>query len=145
MNTWKLTFPDTALFDCTLEIRVGDLNYGNHLGNDRIIGLLHEARMQFLQSFGYTEMNIEGVGLILRDLSVELKKEMFYRDQLRIEIAVSDWSATGFRLMYRVWRTEDAQETITALGHTTLICFDYSSKKPVRVPEKLLAHRFQSV
>ena len=144
MNTWKLTFPDTALFDCTLEIRVGDLNYGNHLGNDRIIGLLHEARMQFLQSFGYTEMNIEGVGLILRDLSVELKKEMFYRDRLRIEIAVSDWSATGFRLMYRVWRKEDEHETITALGHTTLICFDYGSKKPVRVPEKLLAHRFQS-
>ena len=144
MNTWKLTFPDTALFEFVLHIRVSDLNYGNHLGNDRIVGLLHEARMQFLRTFGYTEMNVEGVGLILRDLSVELKKEMFYGDRLRIEIAVPEWSATGFRMVYRVCRTEETEEVVTALAHTTLICFDYNSEKPVRVPENLMAHRFQS-
>jgi len=47
-------------------------------------------------------------------------------------------------MVYRVCRTEETEEVVTALAHTTLICFDYNSKKPVRVPENLMAHRFQS-
>ena len=77
MSKLNLHFHEPVCFTCVLPIRITDLNYGNHLGNDRIVGLMHEARMQFFQSFGYTEMNLAGIGLILRDLSVVLKKEMF--------------------------------------------------------------------
>jgi acyl-CoA thioester hydrolase len=142
MENWKLIFHEPVLFACELDVRVSDLNYGNHLGNDRIISLLHEARMQFLGTFGYTEMNVEGAGLILRDLSVVLKKEMFYGDRLRIELAVPEWAATGFRIEYRVIRMEDAAEVVTALAHTTMVCFDYEKRKPIRVPDILLKHRF---
>ncbi len=142
MDQWKLSFQEPALFTCELSIRVTDLNYGNHLGNDRIVGLMHEARMQFLQSYGYTEMNIEGVGLILRDLSVVLKKEMFYGDSLKVEISVPQWSATGFRIEYRFLRLENNQSTVTALAHTTMVCYDYAKRKPARVPDPLLAHCF---
>ncbi len=142
MDQWTLSFQEPAQFSCELSIRVSDLNYGNHLGNDRIVGLMHEARMQFLQSYGYTEMNVEGVGLILRDLSVVLKREMFYGDLLRVELSVPQWSSTGFRIEYRFTRIEQGQPVVTALAHTTMICFDYVKRKPTRVPEPLLAHRF---
>lgn len=84
MQNWELEFQEPVVFSCELTIRISDLNYGNHLGNDRIVSLLHEARVQFLSAFQYTEMNLESVGLILRDLSVVLKREMFYGDALRI-------------------------------------------------------------
>ncbi|MBM3432683.1 MAG: thioesterase [Bacteroidetes bacterium] len=142
MNKWELSFEGPALFSCELGVRISDLNYGNHLGNDRIVSLLHEARVQFLRAWNYTEMNMEGVGLILRDLSVVLKKEMFYGDLLRVELSVPEWSGTGFRMLYRIWRKEGDAEVITALAHTTMICFDYQKNKPVRVPEPILLHRF---
>ncbi|MFM7671212.1 MAG: acyl-CoA thioesterase [Bacteroidota bacterium] len=144
MQNWELEFQEPVVFSCELTIRISDLNYGNHLGNDRIVSLLHEARVQFLSAFQYTEMNLESVGLILRDLSVVLKREMFYGDALRIETSVPEWSAVGFRMQYRVIRKEMEAEIVTALAHTTMICFDYSKKKPVRVPDKLLAHQFKS-
>lgn len=142
MNQWKLTFHEPAVFTCELDIRVTDINYGNHLGNDRIVGLMHEARMQFFRAFEYSELNIEGVGLILRDLSVVLKKEMFYGDRLTVELAVPEWSSTGFRIEYRFSRVDNEHRVITALAHTTLVCYDYEKRKPVRVPDSLLAHRF---
>lgn len=142
MNQWKLSFHEPAVFTCVLDVRVSDLNYGNHVGNDRIVGLMHEARMQFLRAFGYTELNIEGVGLILRDLSVVLKKEMFYGDHLLVELSIPEWSSTGFRVEYRFTRIDDDQRVITALAHTTMVCYDYEKRKPVRVPDPLLAHRF---
>lgn len=142
MRKSDLIFHEPVSFRCELPVRISELNYGNHLGNDRIVGLMHEARMQFFQSFGYTEMNLEGVGLILRDLSVILKKEMFYGDRLQFEIAVHNWTATGFTIDYRVSRMDQGESTITALAHTTMICFDYAVRKPVRIPEAILQHRF---
>lgn len=142
MSKWNLNFHEPVCFSCALPIRVTDLNYGNHLGNDRIVGLMHEARMQFLHSFGYTEMNLAGTGLILRDLSVILKKEMFYGDLLHFELSVHDWTATGFTIDYRVSRMDNGQKAITALAHTTLVCFDYEQRKPARIPEEILQHRF---
>jgi acyl-CoA thioesterase FadM len=87
-------------------------------------------------------MDIEGIGLILRDLSVVLKKEMFYGDSLLIEIAVPEWTSTGFKIEYRFTRMDQTKPAITALGHTSMVCFDYEKRKPVRVPAALLEHRF---
>lgn len=141
MSKWNLHFHEPVHFTCALTIRVTDLNYGNHLGNDRIVGLMHESRMQFLQSFGYTEMDLAGVGLILRDLGVVLKKEMFYGDRLQFELSVHNWTATGFTIDYRVSRLDAGEKVITALAHTTMVCFDYAERKPVRIPESVLQHR----
>ena len=30
----KLTLPDAWQFDTTVTVRIGDINYGGHLGND---------------------------------------------------------------------------------------------------------------
>ena len=44
----KLEIPELLPFATELEVRVGDVNYGGHLGNDALLGLLHEARIRFL-------------------------------------------------------------------------------------------------
>ena len=37
-------------FSCEMVVRTTDLNYGGHLGNDRLLSLVHEARVAFLAS-----------------------------------------------------------------------------------------------
>ena len=56
----KLTFPKHFHFRQLLAVRITDLNYGNHVGNDKVLTFLHEARVRFLNSFGYSEFNLEG-------------------------------------------------------------------------------------
>jgi len=33
-------------------VQLTDTNYGNHVGHDTVMGLLHEARVQWLMSVG---------------------------------------------------------------------------------------------
>jgi acyl-CoA thioester hydrolase len=71
----KLTLPDTFTFETVLDVRVTEINYGNHVGNDRMVSLLHEARLRFLRSYGFGEFNIAGLGIMVTDLMVEFKSE----------------------------------------------------------------------
>ncbi|MGN6400032.1 MAG: hypothetical protein ACTHMD_06240 [Flavisolibacter sp.] len=50
----KINLPENFFFNAAIPIRITDLNYGGHVGNDTILSLLHEARVQFLNHFHYT-------------------------------------------------------------------------------------------
>ncbi|MEC9409439.1 MAG: hypothetical protein VYD52_03175, partial [Pseudomonadota bacterium] len=54
----NLELPDVFTFSTHLTVRVSDINYGNHLGNDRMISLLHEARLRYLHDHDFSEFNI---------------------------------------------------------------------------------------
>ena len=44
----ELDFPDEIFtFSTELTVRFDDINIGHHLGNDRLVSLLGEARSQF--------------------------------------------------------------------------------------------------
>ena len=107
--------PENILFSTIIPVRITDLNYGGHVGNDRILGLVHEARMQFLQSHGYSEMNAGGCGLIMRDAVLDFRKELFYADAISIELASDPPGKFGFDLYYQLSRYQADKKEIAAL------------------------------
>ena len=131
----KLTLPDRFLFSAQIPIRITDLNYGAHVGNDTILTLMHEARVQFLQSLGYRELNLAGVGLIMGDAAIEFRNQLFYGTHLKVQLAASDFTRVGFDLYYRLLIEGEGTETEIAVAKTGMVCFDYSIKKVVSVPE----------
>jgi acyl-CoA thioesterase FadM len=46
----KLTLPSAFGFKTQIPVRIQDLNYGNHVSNDAILSIMHEARMQYLNT-----------------------------------------------------------------------------------------------
>ena len=136
----KINFPD-QFFDVPIHIpvRITDINYGDHLGNDSVVSIIHEARMQFLQKHGFTELDIEGIGLIMSDIFVEFKNESFYKDIIEVKIAGGDMAKVSFELFYRLSVVRNNQQIIIANAKTTMVCYDYELKKVVSIPEKLKA------
>jgi acyl-CoA thioester hydrolase len=132
----KLDFPEKTHFTTTITVRISDINYGNHVGNDSIVSLIHEARVQFLQSLGYTELNIEGLGLIMSDLAVTYKKQLLYGDELAITIAVADLTAKSFNLYYKI----NVKETTATIAKTGMLCYDYTLQKIANIPASFSAH-----
>lgn len=128
----KLELPETFTFSTLLPIRITDLNYGGHVGNDTILSLIHEARMQFLKHYGYSELDMAGVGLIMGDVAIEFKNELFYGSKLRVYVTAFDFGRVGFDLAYMLVKEEDEQTV--ALAKTGMICFDYERRKVVSVP-----------
>jgi len=127
----KITIPEKWLFDCTIPVRIADINYGQHLGNDALVSMLHEARVQWLQALNYSELNIEGNGLIMADLAVMYKNESFYGDLLLFKLYMGETSAVSFELVYEVMNLQQKQ---IAIAKTGMVCFNYTLKKISALP-----------
>ncbi len=133
MSRIKLQLPETFSFLTEMEVRIADINYGNHLSNDRYLAYMQEARMRFFASYGYSETNLAGVSVIMGDTAIVYKKECFYGDVLLIEITASEFSMRSFDLYYRFIRKHDAQ--IVCEAKTGMVCYNYDTRKTVDVPE----------
>jgi acyl-CoA thioesterase FadM len=133
----KLQFPEPAVFQTQIPVRISDINYGAHVGNDSVLSILHEARMQYLQSMGYTEMNVGGCSLIMADSAIQYKGESFYGDVLQVEVKAINLSAVSFDLFYRVQTQRNGEWCLVVLAKTGMICFDYHLRKICEMPEVL--------
>ncbi len=132
MPRTKLDLPSAFQFSTDIPVRITDINYGGHLGNDTLLSLLQEARLRFLQQFAYSEKDVEGAGIIMLDAVVLYKSEAFYGDTLHIEVAVADVSSHGCDVLYRVTQSASGKEV--ARAKTAIAFFDYAKRKVVEVP-----------
>jgi acyl-CoA thioesterase FadM len=117
-------------------VRITDINYGGHVGNDTVLGILHEARMQWLRHHGYSEMNFSGTGMIMADAAIEFKNELFYGDTVIASVAATEILRIGFDLVYRLEKKSDGKPELVAVAKTGMICYDYKNRKIVSVPEE---------
>jgi YbgC/YbaW family acyl-CoA thioester hydrolase len=127
--------PEKYLFSTQIPVRITDLNYGNHLGNDALLSIIHEARVRFLASYGYSEANIENVGIMMADVVIIYKSQAFYGDMLSIQIGIDDLSKKSCDFYYLIGNQADK---IVALCKTAIVFFDYNLQKPVLIPTKFL-------
>ncbi len=128
-----IELPDSFPFSTELEITVGYINYGGHLGNDSLMTLLHEARIRYLASLGFTEMNAGGPGIIMVDAAVEYKAECFQGDRVRIQVAAAYPASRGCDICYLVTNSATGKEV--AKAKTGILFFEYATKKAVSIPQ----------
>lgn len=122
-----------------IPVRITDINYGNHLGNDAMVSIIHEARMQFLKHHGFTELEAGGTALIMGDLGVQFKSEAYYGDILSIEIFAKDITKVSFCLVYKITTQRESKIILVAIASTTMVSFDYTLKKVCAIPQPLLS------
>lgn len=132
----KLEIPGNSIATFAIPVRISDINYGNHLGNDAFVSIIHEARVQWLQQHGFTELNIEGAGLILADLAVEFKHEGFYGDVIEVAISAGEISKVSFELYYHLSVKRNNDTVILAFAKTGMVCYNYAAKKVTALPGK---------
>lgn len=136
MERIKVSLPGTFSFSTILQIRVTDLNYGGHVGNDVFLSLVHEARLQYLKHYGYSEMEFAGTGLIMADSAIEYKRELTYGDQIKISVSATGFDKVGFDLYYKIEAKSGEEWLLAGKVKTGMICFDYTTRKKVSVPRE---------
>ncbi len=138
MNRIKIELPEHFYFSTLISIRITDLNYGGHVGNDSFLSLIHEARQQFLLSHGYKELEIAGIGLIMADVAIEYKKELNHRDVVKISVAADGFDKLGFDIFYKMELINGEETVLAGKAKTGMLCYDYTQKKKVPVPEEVI-------
>ena len=135
----KIDIPEKVMATFFIPVRIADINYGNHVGNDAFVSIIHEARIQWLKQYNYTELKIEGIGLIMSDLAIEFKSESFYGDMIEVKFGAGEISRVGFELYYRLFAKRNDENILLANAKTGMVCYDYKAKKVAPIPENLKA------
>ena len=128
----KLAIEKEYPFACDIQVRVGDLNYGAHVGNAEMVGILHDARVMLLRAMGLTESDLgDGkTGIVMDDMVVNFRAEAFLGDSLTIGCGFGEIGEAGFRILYHVTR----EEKTVAVAETGLVAFNYAARSIAFLP-----------
>jgi acyl-CoA thioesterase FadM len=133
----KIELPGKYIFSTEIEIRISDINYGGHLGNDSLLAILQEARLKFLSHYGFSEKNVAGCGIIMADAVIIYKSQAYHGEVLKIELNLADFSKHACDIIYLVCSKSDGREV--ARAKTRIAFFDYQQNKMVLIPQPFLA------
>lgn len=134
MRKVHLDVPDRFDYATEVRLRVSDMNYGNHLGNDAVLALVHEARVRFLEEHGFKELEGDGTGLIMADAALIYRAQGHRGQSVRIEVAVKELGEVGFDLYYRLSDKQTGKEI--ALVKTGMAFFDYRTGELLEIPDR---------
>jgi len=138
MERIKINLPENFSFSTSINIRITDINYGGHVGNDSFLSLIHEARQQFLNHHGYSELDFAGAALIMTDVAVEYKQELSYGDIVIISVTATGFDRLGFDIFYKLEIAVDGKKMLAGKAKTGMLCFDYTNKKKVPIPAEAI-------
>ena len=133
----KLELPESYIFSTEMPIRITDVNYGGHLGNDAVLAITHEVRVRFLAEHGYSELDVCGAGMIQADALIIYKSEAFYGEMVKVSVALTDFTSSGCDFVFLLENVETGREI--ARAKTGIVFYDYERKRPLRVPEPFKA------
>jgi 4-hydroxybenzoyl-CoA thioesterase len=125
-------------FQYNTTIKENDLNYANHLGNDSLVRIIQDTRIELFKSMGFSELDLgDGrTGIIIGDLVVNFKAEGFSGEELRIDSRIGEITEKSCRIFHRVMKSSD--NSILALVETGLVAFDYDTREITQFPAEFI-------
>lgn len=133
----QIDLPGQFAFATEIAVYIGHINYGHHLDNSALLSLVSEARVRFFKSLGYSELDVEGLGIIVADAAVQYRSEAFHGEVLRFAMTAHEFNKYGCDLAWQV--TESASGREVARGKHGIIFFDYTARKPAAAPQAFRA------
>ena len=128
---------DKYNFSTEINVRINEINYGGHLGNDSFLSLFQEGRLRYLKQFDYSELTIgEDISLIMSQAHINFKAEAFWGEPLKMCVRISKLNKIRFTFEYLIVSSEN-EEKVVATGYTDMLGFDYQKKKSEEAAGKI--------
>ena len=137
MRKNKINIPTPSCFQTSLTVQIGDINYGGHVGNERYLLYAQETRLRFLATIGHSEMKFGAHGLVLAEATLEYFHELFFRDQITIQLSIGNIGRASFGCYYSIQVERDNQTLTAAEIETKMVCFDYDQRKVKSISDEL--------
>jgi acyl-CoA thioester hydrolase len=129
----QIELPERFAFSTEIALYLSHINYGGHLDNALLLTVVSEARARFFQSLGYSELNVEGVGIVVADAALQYQSEAFHGETMVVQMTATDFGKYGCDLPWCMNEKLSGREV--ARGKTGIVFFDYATRKVATVPE----------
>lgn len=129
----QIALPETFVFSTEVPLYMSHINYGGHLDNALLLSVVSEARVRFFKSLGYSELDVEGVGIVVADAALQYKSEAFHGETMVVEMTAADFGKFGCDLLWRM--SDKASGREVSRGKTGIVFLDYATRKIAPVPQ----------
>ncbi|MBK7357209.1 thioesterase family protein [Propionivibrio sp.] len=133
----QIELPEYFEFSTEITLYLSHMNYGGHLDNALLLTVVSEARARYFKSLGHSELNIDGVGLIIADAALQYRSEAFHGEVMIVRMTAAEFSKYGCDLLWCM--NEQSSRREVARGKTGIVFFDYSTRKMAPVPQSFLS------
>ena len=128
----ELTLPE---FNIDMDVRITDINYGGHLGHAELIKITHQARLKLFSKYSLKEDDLNGTGIIVKNLSVNYQGEAFFDDTLHISISIDNIDKASCDFLYKITKNLNAR---VATVMEKVLFMNYTTRKIARTPQVIL-------
>lgn len=132
MARLHIQLPEQFPYTTDMVLYQSHMNYGGHLDNALLLTLVSEARVRFFKSLGYTELDVEGAGIVVADAALQYRSEAFQGEVMVLHMGAADLAHKGFDLVWRM--NEQSSQREVARGKTGIVFCDYTTHKVVPMP-----------
>ena len=129
-----IQLPETFAFSTDITLYQSHMNYGGHLDNALLLTVVSEARVRFFKSLGYTELDVEGVGIMVADATLQYRSEAFHGEVMVVHMGAADLVRKGFDLVWCM--NEQSTRREVARGKTGIVFYSYSTHKVAPMPAR---------
>lgn len=134
------TPPELAIHPVTLFLPVqwGCQDAFGHVNNVVHFRWMESARIEYFRQAGLGQMmSNQGQGPILASIKCDYRRQITFPDTLIISASVTSIGRTSLKMAHLLYST--AQQAVAAQGESVVVMFDYTTQRPVPVPDSIRA------
>jgi acyl-CoA thioester hydrolase len=115
-----------------LEVRFRDVDAFGHVNNAVFFSYVEQARIRYLTEALEIDV-IQRLPLILARVEMDYRAPVFYGEPLEVTSRI-DWiGGTSFAMSHQILAGDDAH--VAADADTVLVAYDYTTSRPMPVPD----------
>ncbi len=129
----QIDLPAQFAFSTEITLYISHINFAGHLDNALLLAVVSEARARFFKSLGYSELDVEGLGIVIADAAVQYQSEAFHGEVMVVRMTAGDFASKGCDLLWSM--TEKSSQREVARGKTGIVFFNYATRKAAAIPD----------
>lgn len=134
MASNKIPLPSQFTFSTEITLYQSHMNARGRLDHAMLLEVVSEARVRFLKSLGYAELNVEGVGIQVVEAEMQYSSEAFFAEVMVVQIGAIELKPRGFHLVWSM--NEKITQREIARGISDIVFFDNTSLQVVSMPSE---------
>lgn len=116
------------------DVRFYETDALQHVSNTVLVGWFETARLPIFKYFT-PDLDLNNWPLILANYNVDFLQQIYLAGPVEVKTWISRVGNSSFVVYQELWQSNVKK----AKGTTTLVSYDYASKKAVRIPDDIRA------
>jgi acyl-CoA thioester hydrolase len=116
------------------DVRFYETDALQHVSNTALVGWFETARLPIFRYFT-PELDLQNWPLILANYNVDFLEQIYLSPEVEVKTWISRIGNSSFEVYQELWQNEQRK----AKGTTTLVRFDYQSKKATPISDDVRA------